>query len=104
MLRASRAYPHRPKGLYKVSSWPIPLLQHRTASSCENDIRAGAPRRERVRTPARTLQLQVLQRNERESSPHSDTEGEPRNQSRDSLTIHLLSPLTVKVRVLTLVW
>jgi hypothetical protein len=45
MLRASRAYPHRPKGLYKVSSWPIPLLQHRTASSCENDIRAGAPRK-----------------------------------------------------------
>jgi hypothetical protein len=53
--------------------------------------RAGAPT-ERVRTPARALRLQVLQSNEREGGPHGDAEGEPRNQSRNPLAIHLLSP------------
>jgi hypothetical protein len=48
--------------------------------------------------PARALRLQVLQSNEREGGPHGDAEGEPRNQSRDTLAVHLHSPLTIRGR------
>ena len=44
------------------------------------------------------LPLQVPQRDEREGSPHSNAEGEPRHQSRDTLAVHLLSPLTARDR------
>jgi hypothetical protein len=57
-----------------------------------------------VRPPSRTLHLQVLQRNERQSSPHGDAEGELRHHPRDPLTIHLLSPLKVRGQNLTLLW
>jgi hypothetical protein len=49
--------------------------------------------RAHTRPPVRLLNLQVFQRNKREGRPHGDTESEPRDQSRDALAVHLLSPL-----------